>query len=74
MAIDIDHRVTKQQHTPYSRSMGLRVVERPVVWHANKKTTKKTPSAMQVSNTILTLRVKNHYKLFASQCYKQIIS
>ena len=33
VAIDIDHRVTKQQYTPYSLSMGLRVVERPVVWH-----------------------------------------
>ena len=37
-AIDIDHRVTKQQYTTLLPLNGLWVVERPVVWHVNKKT------------------------------------
>ena len=36
-AIDIDHRLTLQQYTTLFLSMGVWVVERPVVWHANKK-------------------------------------
>ena len=36
-AIDIDHRITKQQYTTLFRLNGTWVVERPVVWHANKK-------------------------------------
>ena len=37
-ALDIDHRITKQQYTPLFSLNGTWVVERPVVWHANKKT------------------------------------
>ena len=36
-AIGHRHRLTKQQYTTLFHSMGLQVVERPVVWHANKK-------------------------------------
>ena len=35
-AIDIDHRIMKQQHTPSSPLNRTWVVERPVVSHANK--------------------------------------
>ena len=36
-AIDIDHRITKQQYTTTIITInGTWVVERPVVWHAKK--------------------------------------
>ena len=35
-AIDIDHRITKQQYTTLFPLNGIWVVERPVVWHAKK--------------------------------------
>ena len=36
-AIDIDHRIKKQQYTTLFPLNETWVVERPVVWHANKK-------------------------------------
>ena len=36
-AIDINHRITKQQYTTLVPLNGILVVERPVVRHANKK-------------------------------------
>ena len=36
-AIDIDHRVTKQQYTTHFHLFRTWVVERPAEWHANKK-------------------------------------
>ena len=35
-AIDIDHRIMKQQYTTLFPLNGIWVVERPVVWHAKK--------------------------------------
>ena len=35
-AIDLDHRIMKQQYTTLFPFKGIWVVERPVVWHANK--------------------------------------
>ena len=40
-AIDIDQSITKQQYTTLFPLNWTWVVERPVVWHANKKVYKK---------------------------------
>ena len=48
-AIDIDHRITKQQYTTLFPLNGTWVVERPVVWHANK-------------NVVVNLRGEANYK------------
>ena len=39
-AIDIDHRIMKQQYTILFPLNGTWVVKRQVVWHANNKKTK----------------------------------
>ena len=36
--MDIDHRIMKQQYNTLFPLNGIWVVERPVLWHANKKT------------------------------------
>ena len=37
-ALGIDHRITQQQYTALFPLNGIWVVERHVVWHANKNT------------------------------------
>ena len=48
-AIDIDQSITKQQYTTLFPLNWTWVVERPVVWHANKKVYKKAMFLCMVS-------------------------
>ena len=45
IAIDIDHRITKQQYTTLFHLNGIWVAGRPVEWHANKKSIAKMLNA-----------------------------
>ena len=50
-AIDIDHRLTQQECTTLFPLKGLWVVERPVVWHVQKrflKTSKIRPKSGKI--------------------------
>ena len=70
-AIDIDHRITKQQCTTLFPLNGIWMLERPFIWHAKRSTYTAWAEVVDqlVERSLLTLEVRSSSPVISKKLY-----